>query len=153
MSGTRHPPPARLLPARLPRSRLAHDASGVVALEFAIVGPMLVFLLVAVIEISLLGWTQVVLQLTASQTARCLGIGSSACSNPTQFAVSTAATWLYSNAVSADNVTLETNVTCSSAPGHYARVTITSQFVGSVPLPGILGGGSVTAKACYFTGT
>jgi len=134
-------------------SGIRHDTRGVVALEFAIVGPMLVFLLLAIIEISLLGWTQIVLQLTASQTARCAGIGSSLCSNYKQFAVDTAATWLYSNAISTDNVTLETGVSCSSAPGHYARITITAPFVGSVPLPGILGGGTLSAQACYFTGS
>jgi Flp pilus assembly protein TadG len=132
--------------------RLPRDRRGVVALEFAIVGPILIFLLLAIIEISLLGWTQVVLQLTAAQTARCVGIGSSACADSTQFAVDTATNWLFANSVTTDGVSVVPGATCGSAPGHYVKVTITSQFLGTSALPGILGGGQLSAQACYFTG-
>jgi outer membrane protein TolC len=49
-----------------PIARLPRDRRGIVALEFAIVGPFLIFLLLAIIEVSLLGWTQAALQLTAT---------------------------------------------------------------------------------------
>lgn len=143
MSGTAHPL----------RSRLAPDTRGVVALEFAIVGPALVFLLLAIIEVALLAWTQSVLQLTAAQTARCVGLGSSACINRTEFAVSMAANWLYPDVVTAAGVNVVANATCGSAPGHYVKVTISSQFQGAAALPGILGGGLLSAQACYFTGS
>jgi Flp pilus assembly protein TadG len=135
-----------------PIARLPRDRRGIVALEFAIVGPFLIFLLLAIIEVSLLGWTQVVLQLTAAQTARCVGIGSSACADSTQFAVDTATNWLFANSITADNVAVTAGATCGSAPGHYVKVTITSQFLGTSALPGILGGGALSAQSCYFTG-
>jgi Flp pilus assembly protein TadG len=144
--------PAPLRPAPLRPAPLRHDRRGVTTLEFAIVGPMLIVLMLAIIEVALLGWTQVVLQLTATQTARYLGLNRTDQGNPTLFAVNTATSWLFADAVTAAGVRLETNVTCSGAPGHYARVTITSQFQGTTPLPGILGGGQLSAKACYFTG-
>lgn len=143
---------ARLSQTCLPGARLPKDRRGVVAVEFAIVGPLLMVLLLGIVEISLLGWTQAVLQLTASQTARCVGLGSTACNNPTEFAVNLASSWLYADAVTAADVTLQTDVACAGAPGHYARVVITSQFPGAALLPGIFSGGQLSARACYFTG-
>lgn len=132
--------------------RFLRARRGVASVEFAVAAPLVIVLTLGVLEAGLLGWTQVVLQLTASQTARCLGLGSSACSNPVGFAVTTANSWLFPDAVTSANVTLQTNTTCSTAPGHYARVTVTSNFAGMQILPGILGGGLLSAYACYYTG-
>lgn len=128
------------------------DRRGVVALEFAVLAPLLIVMVLATIEVALLAWTQVALQLTATQTARCLGIGSTACTNAQQYAITTANNWLFTNAVTASGVLVVYNTLCSGAPGHYTKVTITSQFAGTTPLPGILGGGTLTAQACYYTG-
>lgn len=133
--------------------RFARARAGVAAVEFALVGPLLVLLTLGVMEMAIIGWTQVVLQLTAAQTARCLALGSSACSNPMTFAVDTANGWLFPDAVTSANVTLQSNTTCNSAPGHYAKVTVTAQFAGIGSLPGLLGGGLLSAHACYYSGT
>ena len=133
--------------------RLFRDRRGVTALEFAVIGPLLVLLTLGVVQAGVFGWTEVVLQMTAAQTARCMGIGTSCTSSPTSFAVTMANGWLFPDAVTAANVTLETNVTCNGAPGHYARVTVTSQLTAVSMLPGILGGGLLSAHACYFTGS
>ncbi|MBN8892352.1 MAG: hypothetical protein ABS99_04030 [Acetobacteraceae bacterium SCN 69-10] len=133
--------------------RLLGERRGVAAVEFAIAGSALIVLTLGVIEASVLGWTQVVLQLTASQTARCAGLGTLACSDPVSYAVTTAGNWLFANAVAAANVTVERNVTCGMAPGHYVRVTVTTHFDGAGMLPPPLNGMQVSAHSCYFTGT
>jgi Flp pilus assembly protein TadG len=132
--------------------RFARARAGVAAIEFAVVAPLLIVLTMGVMEAALLGWTQVVIQLTASQTARCMALGTSACSNPMTFAVNTANSWLFPDAVTTANVTLQSSTTCGSAPGHYAKVTVTAQFAGMPSLPDLLGGGLLTAHACYYKG-
>ena len=132
--------------------RLGGDRRGVAALEFAVLAPLLIVLVLAIIEAALLGWTQAALQLTATQTARCLGIGSTSCTNAQQYAVTLADNWLFANAVTPSGVIVVRNTICSTAPGHYTKVTIISQFTGATPLPGILGGGTLSAQACYYTG-
>lgn len=126
---------------------------GVTAVEFAVVAPLLIVLTLGVMEAALLGWTQVVLQLTAAQTARCQALGTSACSNPVSFAVSTANSWLFPDAITASGVALASSTTCGTAPGHYSKATITAQFAGMSGLPGILGGGTLSAYACYYKGS
>ncbi len=95
-------------------------------------------------------------------TARCLGIGSTACTGANTgaaFAVTTSKRFLgsTSTAITASNVTVTTATTCASAPGHYVKVAITSNlwlnqdlwtnssFLGTV-LPK-----SITVTACYVT--
>lgn len=134
-------------------SRLARDRRAVVALEFAVVAPFVVFLLLAIIEVAVLGWTQVVLQFTAGQTARCVAIGSTACTDPQQFAVNLANEWLFPDAVAANGVSVTASASCSTAPGVYTKVTVTAQFAGTTPLPGILGGGALSAQSCFFNPT
>ena len=55
------------------------DRRGATAVEFALVLPVLIAMIVLVIEGSRLLWTQQALQEAASQTARCVAIGSDGC--------------------------------------------------------------------------
>lgn len=132
--------------------RFGRARDGVTAVEFAVIAPLLIVLTLGVMEAALLGWTQIVLQLTAAQTARCMALGTSACSNPTSYAVTMANSWLFPDAVTASGVSLASSTTCNSAPGHYSKATITAQFAGMSGLPGLLGGGQLSAYACYYKG-
>ncbi len=138
------------------------DRRGTVALEAAIVISLAMAVTLGTLQLGLMSWTKAGLQATAAITARCLGIGSTACTGSNTgpgFAVTTSKRFLgsTSTAITTGNVTVTTATTCSSAPGHYVKVAITSNlwltnnlwtnssFLGST-LPK-----TITVTACYTT--
>jgi len=60
-------------------SGFLHDSRGATAVEFALVLPLLIAMIVLVIEGNRLLWTKQAIQEAASQTARCMAIGSDGC--------------------------------------------------------------------------
>ena len=99
---------------------------GETALEFAIIGSIFVLMLLAPVEGGLMVWTASALQVAATETARCAGIGS--CSNPQAFAAKVADTWIGPSAVSASNVTVANTTTCNNQSGQFVTVTITASI-------------------------
>ncbi len=141
---------------------MIRDRRGTVAIEAAVVISLAMTVSLGTLQLSLMSWTKAGLQATAAITARCLGIGSTACTGANTgaaFAVTTSKRFLgsTSTAITASNVTVTTATTCASAPGHYVKVAITSNlwlnqdlwtnssFLGTV-LPK-----SITVTACYVT--
>ena len=141
---------------------MIRDRRGTVAMEAAIVISLAMTVSLGTLQLGLMGWTKAGLQATAAITARCVGIGSTACTGANTgaaFAVTTSKRFLgsTSTAITASNVTVTTVTTCASAPGHYVKVAITSKlwltqdlwtnssFLGTV-LPK-----SITVTACYVT--
>lgn len=59
--------------------RLSGCARGAAALEFALVAPALIGMIVLILEGGRMIWTQQVLQETAFNAARCLGVGGPGC--------------------------------------------------------------------------
>lgn len=59
--------------------RFFHDSRGATAVEFALVLPLLIAMIVLVIEGNRLLWTRQAIQEAASNTARCMAIDSKAC--------------------------------------------------------------------------
>jgi Flp pilus assembly protein TadG len=131
--------------------RLRRDADGSAAVEFALVAGIFLPLCLASIDAGLLLWTKGVLQSTAALTARCAAISSSNCTNAQQFAVTTAATWLFSGIITASNVTPAPATVCI---GHlkYMKVTISCNFWAGSVLPPPMNGITLSTVAYYPVG-
>lgn len=136
------------------RSRFRRDRRGVAALEFAIVGTVLISICLGTVEASLLFWTQNALQAAAAQTARCVAVGSSACSDAQSYAVGVVDKWMFSGVVAATDVTPASSTTCNGVSGTangFERITIkSSYFTGWLPsLVPQFANKTITASACY----
>ena len=120
---------------------------GETAIEFALVGGLLVLLLLAPIELGLMIWTGSSLQAVAAQTARCAAIGS--CSaNPADYAVNLAQQWITAGAINAKDVQVQTTSSCNNASGQFEQVRITSSiWAGALVSP--LSGTTQVASACF----
>jgi Flp pilus assembly pilin Flp len=117
---------------------LRRERTGATALEFGLVAALFLPLCLAVIGSGLLMWTKGALQSTASLTARCAAIEAPHCSNIANFAVVTAAGWVFPGIIAPDDV--QHSVVCRSTLP-FMKVTITSRFwsrgVLARPLSGI----------------
>ncbi len=132
--------------------RIGADRSGAAALEFAMVGGLLVLLLLGCVEAGLMMWTGSALQSVAAQTARCTAIGS--CANPQQYAVSLAGQWIGRNAITTSNVSVAaTGPTgqCHGQTGAFAVVTISESIWADTFFQPITGG-TQSVTACFPTG-
>lgn len=129
---------------------------GTTALEFAITAPVLLLLLFGGLEYGRMVWTKQALQLAGDQTARCVAILGTACSTPSAYAVSTAATFgaagLLASGVAVDNKPPGTTLAtaCNPPSGNTAvRVKLTLTFSSPVTslIPGL--GKTLTTTSCY----
>ncbi len=136
---------------RVPRAarRIGADRRGAAALEFAMVGGLLVLLLLGCVEAGLMMWTGSALQSVAAQTARCTAIGS--CANPQQYAVSLAGQWIGANAITTSDVSVAAGTSCHGQAGAFAIVTI-SESIWSGTFIAPIAGGVQSVTACFPTG-
>ena len=136
---------------RAPRTarRIGADRRGAAALEFAMVGGLLVLLLLGCVEVGLMMWTGSALQSVAAQTARCTAIGS--CANPQQYAVALAGQWIGGNAITTSDVTVAAGSSCHGQAGAFAIVTI-SESIWSGTFFEPITGGTQSVTACFPTG-
>jgi Flp pilus assembly protein TadG len=132
------------------------DKRGASALEFAIVAPILLLLVMGIIEFGRLMWTREALQQSAFSGARCMGVLSANCASAgsvntaatDSFIQSVGAGWMISIPSSA--IALNPNTVCGSVAG-FSQVTLTYTFSTAVPnlirvlAPGV----TLTAQACY----
>jgi len=116
------------------RSR-ARRRSGAATVEFALVVMVFLLLLLGELEFGRMIWIIQAMQVTGQQTARCVAIGSSACTSPAGYAVSLASAHGVVGLTTAD-VTIDnippavTNATACNPPGSnvLVRVTLTLAF-------------------------
>ena len=134
------------------RRSLLQECKGVAALEFALIGPVFLLLLLFAMQASFVLWTKSAIEAVASQTARCTALGAPACTNPTNpraFATSLMDTWGVAGFVPSFTIFVESSVTCDNAAGRFSMVTISgaaSSFAYFVPpLSTVV----LTSKACY----
>lgn len=139
---------------------LLRSRAGTTAIEFAAIGGVLCLLTCGIVETGLLCWMQNGLQITASMTARCGAIGATysnsafpcatAAATKT-YAANTAQSWLFGNAVTASNVTLNgTNgvvSSCNGFTGTFFSVTVSSSAMPVMPPFSNIS--SLSATACY----
>lgn len=125
---------------------------GVTALEFALIAPTFVLILISLLEVSLVLWARGVMQLTASQTARCTAINSSKCNDPQGFATSIISSYGMGGIVPSISVSVQKNSTCGSTAGVFDMVTITN--TGGLPIQIVapFAGTVLTISACYPSG-
>jgi Flp pilus assembly protein TadG len=136
-----------------PLQRLLGSRNGTASLEFALLGPIFVMLLFFVLGASLLLWAKGAMQMAASQTARCMAIGSSACTNPQNYATSLISAWGVAGIVPSISVSVQSGTTCNGTAGHFSTVTISSTGGVSRGFVMPLSGTVLTASACYPSGT
>jgi len=142
-----------------PARRRRGGRAGTSTIEFALVAATLLITCVGTVDLGLLLWSQEVLELAATDTARCVALGASPCSNPQSYAVGIVTQYSFTNALTASNVWVQSNATCTSTNGHvttgtYTVVTITdafwSTFFAFEPAAVVLGGSTPrTVTACY----
>lgn len=131
--------------------RLFQNTRGSTAVEFAFVAPAFLSMLFLTMEGGRMVWMHQALKDVAFATARCMAVDAANCGTEASrksFAVSRAA--LSQIAIVANNVTIQTNVTCDSNTGQN-RVTITRNF--NSPVMGFFPSMSetVTSYACFPT--
>lgn len=131
---------------------IRRDTRASTTVEMALVLPLLVPILLGGIELGMVQWTKSTLQSVAAITARCVSIGSSACSNPQQYAVTLATSWLGSGkitqAITTSSITISAATTCKAATGSFKVVTISaSPWGNSMVYP--FKSGTMTVTACF----
>ncbi|TZG24689.1 TadE/TadG family type IV pilus assembly protein [Sphingomonas montanisoli] len=131
--------------------RLASDARGVTAVEFALVAPVFLMFMFLIIDGARAAWTFQTLQQVATASARCAGLGTTDCNssaNVKSYAVSRATGFGVPLATSA--VTLTTGTTCQSM-ANMTKVAIVTSYQGATTklLPSALS--TLRAESCFPT--
>jgi Flp pilus assembly protein TadG len=128
------------------------DRRGASTVEFALVMSAFILVSVGILDVGLVLWARNTLQSAASLTARCVSIGSSACSDPGAYAVGLVQQWGLPGMITPSDVTVTSSSTCNGAPGTYTVVTIVSSYwQGSLISPWI--GQQMSVSDCYPTST
>lgn len=130
------------------RRNLLRTCDGTTTLEFAFAAVALVLVVFGGAEMGRMVWTQQVLQAAATETARCLAIGSANCPDGGIFAATAAANRGLSG-VQTSNVAISANDPCGAAAGTYTRVTINYAFTAVVPAYVPVPAGGLSASACF----
>jgi Flp pilus assembly protein TadG len=119
-------------------TRLRPCRRGVTALEFALVTPVLLLLMLATIEFGWLGWTISVLQESASLGARCLGVLNTSCATSGVASVTKTQQFVQSLAagrgitLASSTITPRGSTTCGAVSG-FSTVSIAYSFQTIVP--------------------
>ncbi len=132
---------------------MRRDRRGVVSVEFAAAGALMVVVSLGLIGAGVVSWTRSGLQAAASATARCVALAAPACAVPASYAAAIAGQWVFPGIVAASDVTVTQATGCNGASGQYARVMITgTHWLGSV-LPLGLNNITLTVTACHLSAT
>ena len=125
---------------------------GTAAVEFALVGPIFLLLLLFTMQAEFVLWTKSAMRAVASQTARCVALEDPNCNDAASFANSLMATWGVAGLVASISVTVQRSASCDNAAGQFSVVTLSSAaasfryFV--PPLSTIV----LTSSSCYPSG-
>lgn len=116
---------------------LVGDIVGSSTIEFALVGLMLFWIVFGIVEAGRMLWTLNALKSTALDTARCVAIGSSRCSNGQTYAVSVAAgRGIGSLTTSEVTITTTAGTSCTNSSNlglNFTSVSITHAYQTMVP--------------------
>jgi Flp pilus assembly protein TadG len=137
------------------RHGLRHHSAGSTTLEFALVTPPLLLLLLGILMSCLLYWSWQALEGAAIDAGRCAGLNAPNCGNP---AISVTATQNYAVTaaqirglvISTANVTVLTGAPAQAACGNTTatvvnvQMTYTFPMIAYVPMPS-----NLTASACF----
>ena len=133
--------------------------SGASAVEFAMVLPPLLLMMLAVLEFGRLLWTREALQETAAAGARCMGMTAGSCASGGSYSSSATTTYVQGVAttwgltLTGSNITLNSNTTCAgvTAANGFSTVTLTYTFQSVVPneVLALQSGAPLTTTACF----
>ncbi|MFC0684067.1 TadE/TadG family type IV pilus assembly protein [Novosphingobium clariflavum] len=128
--------------------RLRRDTRGATLIEFAIVGPVLIFMLIGLIETGRFLWSQHVLKDVAYATVRCMSVSADCATSQTRLAYAANRAANEGLRVAASNVTITENTACKGLTGAN-RVAITIPY--SSALTGFIPAAPTTlsAEACF----
>ncbi|GGF19611.1 hypothetical protein GCM10011611_26950 [Aliidongia dinghuensis] len=128
---------------------LARDKRGTVTAEFAAVAALFFSIVFFVIGLSVLGWARSALELSAFQTARCVAIGSTDCTSPSQYASTILQSWGASSLLPPVQVSVQSASSCGATSGGYVQVTVASSASGLWNVSPFLSSIVLSASACY----
>jgi Flp pilus assembly protein TadG len=128
--------------------QLRTQRRGAAAVEFAMIGTVLMLSVFGTIDLGMVLWTQTALQSVSAMTVRCAAISSPLCADIPTYAVNQANNWTMSGLITTDNVHVTSVGTCNGATGTFQKVSITASFWANV-LPPPFDGQSVTGSACF----
>ena len=137
-------------------TRLADARRAATAVEFAISALAMVMIVVGVVEFGRLVWTFEVLQESAAEGARCMGLRANACAASGVYNAANTTSHIVSVALSrgvtikASMITLNAAVACGGAAG-FSKVSINYGFATVAPalLTSLASGFNVAASACF----
>jgi Flp pilus assembly protein TadG len=137
----------------LPR-RLGPDERGTSALEFALVVPVLFLLIFSLLEADFALFNFQQIQAVASDTARCIAIGSNLCSSGAAgYAINMSAPGHAVGGLTASMIQSNTNATCGGQ-SNMTKVTIAYPLAAALPLnfiPSFMNGYTLTGIGCFPT--
>lgn len=128
-------------------ARLFRSQRGATVIEFAVLAPVFIVMLIGLIEFSRAYWVSQTLQEVAYHTARCMTLDD-ACDTEekrNEFALERAGS--YAIVIEADDITINAGVTCRSRPNSNAvaiETAFSSSMQGLLPTPATL-----RAEACF----
>jgi len=132
--------------AQSPRD-LARSREGSTAVEFAICALALLLFVFGMIEMGRMLWTWQTLQAVAVETARCVAVGSSLCTNGQTYAVSLAG-GRGIGGLTASNVTVNNSASCAGQ-SNFTQVSITFTYHTVMPAYIPTPSGGLKASGCF----
>jgi Flp pilus assembly protein TadG len=136
--------------------RLAREARATTAVEFAICALAMVLLVVGFVEFGRVAWTFEVLQESAFEGARCMGLRSQSCvaggvynaTDTRNYVISVATA--RGVALTAGTITLSNTATCGGVAG-FSQVSINYDFTSVAPqlVTSLIRGFNVPTSACF----
>lgn len=130
------------------------DRRGSSAVEFAFLGPGLIFLIFGVTEFARIEWTREVLKQVAVAGARCMGVVQPQCGNGAALDTGKAQAFVVAEAsrrtltLTTSNVAVSSTATCATVSG-FSQVTITYPMTLIVPLPNVGRTVNLSSSACF----
>lgn len=131
---------------------LCRDAGGATTIEFALVSFPFLALVLFILACGLVIWGKSTLQMVAAQTARCLAIDSTDCTDEADYAFGLLSKWGVAGFIPAITVDVDPAATCNSTVGHFVSVTITATAGDPGAASSSLMGLVLSATACHPTG-
>jgi len=131
--------------------RLLASTKGLTTVEFALVGPCFLMMMMFIIDGARAVWTYQTLQEVATNSARCAALNKTGCTNSSEVKSFAVARARASGLTLADtSVTLATAQTCN-AMGGMTKVTISSPYAGATTrlLPSTIT--TLTTDSCFPT--
>lgn len=127
---------------------LRADRRGATIVEFALLAPIFLSMLFAIVEGTRFLWIKQSLKEVAFSTARCTSVSTDCATPATRIAYAVARANAYGQRLATSGVAVTSNTTCN-ASGGMVRVTISTRFIS--PVVGLLPGipPDVTGTGCY----